>query len=103
MIGWPASRHLVHVQLEVGELRLTEDRALDVLEIVAEQREPRVRILHRVEHVTDEQILVERRGDLGDENRIVRQRIRLRLVREVALHRVAHLVGDRAHVACTGR
>ena len=38
----PLRGHLVHPQLEFRELRLPEHRALDVLQVVAEQRQPRV-------------------------------------------------------------
>jgi hypothetical protein len=88
----------VDPQLELRELRLAEDGALDVLEVVAEQREPRVVVLDRLQHVLDQQRLVERGGDLGDKRRVVGQVERLRLVRQVALHRVPELVRHRADV-----
>ena len=50
------------------------------------------------EHVVDEQRFVERGRHFGDEDRVVGERIRLRLVREVALHRVPELVRERADV-----
>ncbi len=52
--------HLVHPQLELGELRLTEHGGLDAFEVVAEQRQPRRRVLDPLQHVVDEQRLVER-------------------------------------------
>ena len=98
MIGCALGRHLVQAQLELGKLRLPEDRSLDVLEVAAEDRQPRVVVLHLLEHVVDEQRLVERGGDLGDEDRVIGGGVGLRLCREIALHRVAQLVGQRAHV-----
>ena len=40
------------------------------LEIIAEQRQSRVVVLDLLEHVVDQQRLVERGRHLGDENRI---------------------------------
>ena len=91
-------RHLVHAQLELGELGLAEHRDLDAFQIVAQQRQLRRIVLDVLEHVVDQQRLVERRRDLGDEDRVRRGGERLRLVRVVALHRVPELVGQRADV-----
>jgi hypothetical protein len=60
-------RFLVHAQLELRELRLPEHRALDVLEVVPEKRQPRVVVLDLAEHVVDEQRFVERGRHFGDE------------------------------------
>ena len=51
---------LVHPQLEFGELRLTEHRGLDVLQIAAEQRQPHLRIGNLLQLVIDQQRFVER-------------------------------------------
>ena len=45
-----------------------------------------------------QQLFVERAGYLGDENRVAVILIRLMLGREVAVHRMARLVGQREHV-----
>ena len=91
-------RHFVCAQLELGELRLAEDGAFDVLQVVSQKRQPGVVILDVLEHVIDEQRLVEGGRHFRDEDRVVDERVGLRLVRKVALHRVTELVGDRAHV-----
>ena len=88
----------MHLQLELGELRLAEHGPLDALEVVPEHRQPRVVVLDRLQHVIDQERLVERGGHFRDERRIAGQRIRLRLVRKVAVHRVPQFVGHRAHV-----
>ena len=91
-------RHFVHTKLVFRELRLTEHGGLDVLEVAPEQRQPRRSVRDVLEHVIDEQRLVERRGDLGDERRVISRLVRLRLVRVVAVHRVTELVRQRADV-----
>ena len=48
--------------------------------------------------VAAQQLLVERAGHLGHENRVVVIRVRLMLRRVVAVHRVAGLVGQRENV-----
>ena len=55
----PFLRHLVHAQLELSELRLPENGGLDVLQIVAKDRQARLRILDLSQQVLVEQRLVE--------------------------------------------
>ncbi len=85
-------------ELELRELRLAEDGPFDVLQIVAEQRQLDGRVFDLLQHLVDEERLVERRRDLGDEGRITCGRERLRPVREEAVHRVAELVRQGADV-----
>ena len=51
--------HLMHAQFELCELGLTEDGALNALQIIAQQRKPRRVILDLFQHVVVQQRLVE--------------------------------------------
>ena len=55
-------------------------------------------LLRSLHQVAAEQLLVERAGHLGDEDRVVVVLIRLMLGRVVAVHRVARFVGQREDV-----
>ena len=96
--GLPLSRHFVHPEFELCKLRLAKYGALDVLEIIPQQRQPRVVVLRVLQDMVDQERLIKRGRDFCHEDRIVRERVRLRLIGEVALHRVSHLVGKRADV-----
>ncbi len=88
----------MHPHFELRELGLAEHRPLGVLEIRPQQRQPGVVVLDCLQHVAAQQRLVERGCHLRNEDRVISGRVRLRLVRKVALHRVPELVGQRAHV-----
>ena len=85
--------------LELGEHRLADDRAADGVDLAVDQDTPVLSSLLAFCHqVPAEQLLVERAGHLGDENRVVVILVRLMLGRVVAVHRVAGLVGQREDV-----
>ena len=68
------------------------------VEPVAEQRQPGGVVLGPPQHEVEQQRLVERRGHLGHEDRVVGGRVGLRLVGQPGVHRVARLVGQRREV-----
>ena len=88
--------HPVRLVLELGEHRLAEDRRAEVLQQVAHQHDLRLAVaLVLLHQVLGEQDLVAGRGDLGDEDRVLRLGLRLGPVGVEAVHRVAHLVAER--------
>jgi len=91
-------RNLVHPQFELGELRLAEHRRLGVLQVIAQQRQPRRFVFDLLEHVVHQQGLVEGRRDLGHERLVTGSRVRLGLVRVIAVHGVPQLVRQCADV-----
>ena len=62
---------LMNLQLELRELRLPEQRGAHAIQIVDQQGEPYTLVGHRLQHMFHQHRLVERRGDLGDEDGIV--------------------------------
>ena len=89
----------MHPHLELAKHRLTEERAANALQLVAEEEQALVvarRVLH---HVVHQQVFVRLRGDLGHENRIARHRIRLRVVRHEAVDGVSVLMRQRRNRA----
>jgi len=97
--GLALLRRPVDGQLEVRELGLPEDRALEPVEVAHEQGEPRVVVLDRLEHPVDQQGLVEGGGHLRHEGRVVGGGIGLGLVGVEAVQGVAQLVGQGTDVA----
>ena len=89
---------LVKGQLELGELGLPEQRRAQAVEQRAQQEQAGGVVLGAIEHVVNQQILVERRRHLGDEDRVVGGRVRLRAVRQERVHRVPRLVRQRRQV-----
>ena len=89
---------LVRAQLVVREQHLRVEGPGDVVDRVLEEDDAFDRIGGAREHVFEEQRLAQRRGHLGDEDRVARVNERLRFVRQDRVHRMAHLVGRREHV-----
>ena len=65
-------RHGMGGFLEFGEHGLPVDRALEVLEVLVQERHAGLRFVGVLEQVVDEQVLVDCRGHFGDEDRVVR-------------------------------
>jgi hypothetical protein len=91
-------RPLVDGELEFGELGLTEDRAADAVQVVAEQRQTGTGIRHRLQHVVEEQRFVQRGRNLRHEDGVVRVGEVLGSVGVPAVHRVPQLVRQGADV-----
>src|SRR5579862_5204746 len=95
--GVAAVGDLVDLLLELPEHRLPEEGAAQVLQRRAQEEQPFVVVLRVLQRVVEEQVLVHRRCDLGDEGRVVRVGVGLRPVRVERMHRVAPLVGHARH------
>ena len=90
--------HGVRDLLELGEHRLPDDRAADVVDLAVDQVGPLPVVAGVCQQVVAQQFLVERAGDLGDEDRVAVVLVRLVLGRVPGVHRVPGLVGQREHV-----
>ena len=84
--------------LELGEHRLPDDRAAHGVDLAVDQERPLLVVAGVGQQVAAQQLLVERAGHLGHEDRVVVVGVRLMLGRVVAVHRVARLVGQREDV-----
>jgi len=84
--------------LEAVHRDLAEDGRERVFDLVAEHRQPHLRIGFLLHHGAEDQHLAKGRGHLGGGQRGVGLQHPL-LAREVLVHAVAQLVGQRHHVA----
>ncbi len=89
---------LVDLELELREHRLAEERLAHRVEVARQQEEPGVVVLRLVEHVVEQQALVQRRGDLGNEDRVIRGSVRLVVPGQPGMHRVSRLVRQRRNL-----
>ena len=90
--------HLVKRQLVLGEHRLHEERAPNLVEVVIDERDPLRAVARPRDQALDEQRFVRRRRDLGEEDRIAAVHVRLRVLRVVRVDRMPHLVCEREEI-----
>ncbi len=83
---------------ELGEHRLANDGAADGVDIAIDQIRPLLFSLGVRHQVPADQLLVERAGDLGDEDGVIVVLEWLMLGRQVAVHRVPRFVGEREDI-----
>ena len=83
--------------LKLSKHRLPVHRPLEALEVLIQQRHLLLGITALREEIFHQEVFIDRRCHLGDENGIVGILLRLMVVREVAVHGVAHLMRDRRH------
>ncbi len=79
----------VDLALELGEHRLAEQRPANRVDAAGQQEHPLVVVGRALQEMSRQQRLVDRRSDLGDEDRVVRRGERLLAIAEIAVHRVA--------------
>ena len=84
--------------LELRKHRLPHDRRPDAVDLPGEDRRPLARRPRFGQQRTGEELLVERAGYLGDEDRVAGKLVGLRLGGEAGVHRVPRLVGEREYV-----
>ena len=84
--------------LELGEHRLPEERAADVVDLPVDDVGAHLRIVGLLEQMMREQLFVKSGRDFREEDRVIVVLKRLRALREPGVHRVAGLVRQRVDV-----
>ena len=88
---------LAHFELELGKHRLAVDRTLELVEEVVDEISALLAVGRLAEQVAHQQDLVAGRGDLGDEDDVLRRIHRLVFAGVPRMHGVAHLVDEGEH------
>ena len=91
--------HLVHLHFELGEEDLAEKGLAKAVQVAAEEEELGGVVFGLVlEHVVQEEVLVQRAGHLGHEDGVVRGDVGLVPAGKEGVHGVARLVGQRGDI-----